>query len=131
MKLLARTLLIIGGVVLVGAIVLLAYGGFEVWKQFIALSANRSLAFSNPVGVMLGGAALALLAGLFAGYALGMPRQPKQQPHGHPHAAAATTAAALLRAEPLRPDPARRSHVAALKAGTSSSSVVRAATVHP
>jgi len=80
MKLLARTLLIIGGVVLVGAIVLLAYGGFEVWKQFIALSANRSLAFSNPVGVMLGGAALALLAGLFAGYALGMPRQPKQQP---------------------------------------------------
>lgn len=78
MKLLARTLLIIGAVALVGAIGVLSYGGFEVWKQFIALSANRSMAFTNPVGLMIGGAALALLAGLLAGYALAMPRKPKQ-----------------------------------------------------
>ena len=78
MKLLARTLLIIGGVALAGAIGVLSYGGFEVWKQFIALSANRSMAFTNPVGLMIGGAALALLAGLLAGYALGVPRKPKQ-----------------------------------------------------
>lgn len=78
MKLLARTLLIIGGVALVGAIGVLSYGGFEVWKQFIALSANRSMAFTNPLSMMIGGAGLALLAGLLAGYALAIPRNPKQ-----------------------------------------------------
>ena len=78
MKVLPRVLLILGGVVLVGAIGLLGYGGFEVWKQYIALSANRSLAFTNPVGWMIGGAGLCLLAGIFAGYALGVPRGPKQ-----------------------------------------------------
>ena len=77
MKLLARTLLIVGGLALVGAIGVLSYGGFETWKQFIALSANRSMAFINPVSFMIGGAALALLAGLLCGYAQGVPRKPK------------------------------------------------------
>lgn len=78
MKLLARVLLITAGVCLVGAIGVLSYGGLEVWKQFIALSANRSMAFTNPVGLMIGGAGLALLAGLLGGYALGQPRKPKE-----------------------------------------------------
>lgn len=78
MKLPARILLILGGVALAGAIGVLSYGGFETWKQYIALSANRSMAFMNPVGFMLAGAGLALLAGLFAGYALGLPRKPKE-----------------------------------------------------
>ena len=76
MKLLPRVLLILGGVALVGAIGVLSYGGFETWKQYIALSANRSMAFMNPVGYMIGGAALALLSG----YALALPRNPKQPP---------------------------------------------------
>ena len=74
MKLLPRVLLILGGVALVGAIGVLSYGGFETWKQYIALSANRSMAFMNPVGYMIGGAALALLGGLLGGYALALPR---------------------------------------------------------
>lgn len=78
MKLLARTLLIVGGLALVGAIGVLSYGGFETWKQFIALSANRSMAFMNPVSFMIGGAALALIAGLLCGYALALPRKPKE-----------------------------------------------------
>ena len=41
------------------AYAVLSYGGFETWKQYIALSANRSMAFMNPVGYMIGGAALA------------------------------------------------------------------------
>ena len=77
MKMLPRVLLILGGIALVGAIGVLSYGGLEVWKQWIAVSANRSMAFTNPVGIMIGGAALALLAGLLAGLALGMPRKPK------------------------------------------------------
>ena len=56
MKLLPRVLLILGGVALGGAIGVLSYGGFETWKQYIALSANRSMAFMNPVGYMIGGA---------------------------------------------------------------------------
>ena len=80
MKLLPRVLLILGGVALVGAIGVLSYGGFETWKQYIALSANRSMAFMNPVGYMIGGAALALLGGLLGGYALALPRNPKQPP---------------------------------------------------
>ena len=63
-----------------GAIGVLSYGGFETWKQYIALSANRSMAFMNPVGYMIGGAALALLGGLLGGYALALPRNPKQPP---------------------------------------------------
>ncbi len=84
MKLLPRVLLILGGVALVGAIGVLSYGGLETWKQYIALSANRSMAFLNPVGYMIGGAALALLAGLLGGYALGVPRNPKQPPQVTP-----------------------------------------------
>lgn len=77
MKMLPRVMLILGGIALVAAIGVLAYGGLEVWKQWIAISANRSMAFTNPVGLMIGGAALALLAGLLVGLALGMPRKPK------------------------------------------------------
>lgn len=78
MKLPARIILIIGGVVLAGAIGVLSYGGFEVWRQFLALDAMRSREFANPLNIMIGGASLALLAGLLAGYALGLPRNPKQ-----------------------------------------------------
>ena len=69
MKMPARILLIFGAVALVAAIGVLSYGGFEVWRQFLALDALRSREFANPVGVMIGGAALALLAGLLGGYA--------------------------------------------------------------
>lgn len=77
MKMIARVLLILGILALVGAIGVLSYGGFETWKQFIALSANRSMAFINPVSYMIAGAGLALLAGLLAGLGLGMARRPK------------------------------------------------------
>jgi len=76
MKVLPRILLILGAVALAGAIGVLAYGGFEVWRQYLALDAIRSREFVNPLGLMVGGAALALLAGLLAGYALGLPRTP-------------------------------------------------------
>lgn len=89
MKTFPRVLLILGGVALVGSIGVLAYGGLEVWKQWIAISANRSMAFTNPVGLMIGGAALALLAGLLVGLALGMPRKPKES--GTPAAPAQPT----------------------------------------
>lgn len=78
MKLPARILLIVGGLALVGAIGVLSYGGFEVWRQFLALDAIRSREFANPLNLMVGGAALALLAGLITGYALGLPRKPKE-----------------------------------------------------
>jgi hypothetical protein len=77
MKVLPRILLIVGAAAMAGAIGVLAYGGFEVWRQYLALDAIRSREFVNPLGMMVGGAALALLAGLLAGYALGLPRTPK------------------------------------------------------
>jgi len=77
MKVLPRILLILGAVAMAGAIGVLAYGGFEVWRQYLALDAIRSREFANPLGLMVGGAALALLAGLLAGYALAVPRNPK------------------------------------------------------
>lgn len=97
MKLPARILLIVGGLALVGAIGVLSYGGFEVWRQFLALDAIRSREFANPLGLMIGGASLALLAGLLAGYALGLPRKPKSElpagpdrPSGRPSDTTAT-----------------------------------------
>ena len=42
MKLPARIVLIVGLVILAGAIGVLSYGGFEVWRQFLALDALRS-----------------------------------------------------------------------------------------
>lgn len=84
MKLPARILLIVGAIALVGAIGVLSYGGFEVWRQFLALDAIRSREFANPLGLMIGGAGLALLAGLLSGYALGLPRKPKEAAPGPP-----------------------------------------------
>ena len=45
MKMPARILLILGAVALVAAIGVLFYGGFEVWRQFLALDALRSREF--------------------------------------------------------------------------------------
>ncbi|MBP8919140.1 MAG: hypothetical protein R2719_06420 [Micropruina sp.] len=77
MKLLAKILLIVAAAVLACAIWVLWGAGWEVWRQFVALDAMRTREFVNPVGSMIGGAAITLLAGVVCGYALGLPRNPK------------------------------------------------------
>ncbi len=87
MKLPARIVLIVGLVILAGAIGVLSYGGFEVWRQFLALDALRSREFANPLGIMIGGAVLTLVAGAHLGFALALPRNPKQPREVTPPAA--------------------------------------------
>ena len=109
MKMPARILLILGAVALVAAIGVLFYGGFEVWRQFLALDALRSREFANPVGVMIGGAALALLAGLLGGYALALPRHPKAP------GAKGTKPIPAQQAEPTATDPSTNPHPESLR----------------
>ena len=78
MKLLAKILLIVAAAIALGAIWLLWSAGWEVWRQFVALDAMRTREFINPVGTMVGGAAVTLVAGVVCGYALGLPRKPKE-----------------------------------------------------
>jgi hypothetical protein len=77
MKLLAKILLIVAAAIALAAIWLLWTAGWEVWRQFVALDALRTREFVNPVGTMVGGAAVTLAAGVVCGFALGMPRNPK------------------------------------------------------
>ncbi len=78
MKLLAKILLVAAAAIAVCAIWLLWVAGWEVWRQFVALDALRTREFTNPVGTIVGGAAVALLAGVVCGFALGLPRKPKE-----------------------------------------------------
>ncbi len=78
MKLLAKILLIASAAIALCAIWVLWTAGWEVWRQFVALDALRTREFVNPVGTMIGGAAITLAAGVVCGFALGMPRNPKQ-----------------------------------------------------
>ncbi len=64
MKLLAKILLIVAAAVLACAIWVLWGAGWEGWRQFVALDAMRTREFVNPVGSMIGGAAITLLAGV-------------------------------------------------------------------
>lgn len=79
MKLLAKILLIVSAAIVIGAIWVLWIAGWEVWRQFVALDALRTREFVNPVGTIVGGAALCLLAGAVCGFALGLPRKPKAE----------------------------------------------------
>lgn len=94
MKTLAKILLIVAALIALFAVWLLWIAGWEVWRQFVALDALRTREFTNPVGSILGGAAVALLAGVVCGYALGMPRKPKVPP----------TPAAETHERPTEPD---------------------------
>lgn len=78
MKLLAKILLIVSAAIVVAAIWVLWTAGWEVWRQFVALDALRTREFINPVGTIIGGAALCLLAGAVCGFALGLPRKRKE-----------------------------------------------------
>lgn len=77
MKTLAKILLIVAALIALFAVWLLWVAGWEVWRQFVALDALRTREFTNPVGSIVGGAAVALLAGVVCGYALALPRKPK------------------------------------------------------
>ncbi len=80
MKTLAKILLIVAALIALFAVWLLWVAGWEVWRQFVALDALRTREFTNPVGSIVGGAAVALLAGVVCGYALALPRKPKAPP---------------------------------------------------
>ncbi|MFT3969438.1 MAG: hypothetical protein QM695_03935 [Micropruina sp.] len=80
MKTLAKILLIVAALIALFSVWLLWVAGWEVWRQFVALDALRTREFTNPVGSIVGGAAVALLAGVVCGFALALPRKPKVPP---------------------------------------------------
>lgn len=75
MVVLSRVTAILGVLALIIGLGILVYGEFEVWKQWIAISANRSRDFSNPIPHTVLGMAVAIVGSFLAGLGLGMPKR--------------------------------------------------------
>jgi len=78
MRILSRIFFWLGVVGVVGAII---YGffspGWETYRQFIAVSANRSAPFNNPLPQLLLAAGVLLVGGFLMGLGIGMFRKKK------------------------------------------------------
>lgn len=70
MVVLSRLSMILGVLALLVGLGILIYSEFEVWKQWIAISANRSLGFQNPIPLSALGTAVAVLGGFLTGLGL-------------------------------------------------------------
>lgn len=71
MVVLSRIAVILGLIVLLVGLGILVYSEFEVWKQWIAISAVRSRDFSNPIPHTALGTAIAVVGAFVAGLGLG------------------------------------------------------------
>ena len=70
MVVLSRVSAILGTIALLVGIGIFVYSEFEVWKQWIAVSALRSRDFANPIPHSVLGAAVAVLGGFLLGLGL-------------------------------------------------------------
>lgn len=75
MVVLSRMTAILGVVALLIGIGLLVFSGFEIWKQWIAISASRSRDFMNPIPQMALGASVIAAGSFLTGLGLGMPKR--------------------------------------------------------
>lgn len=66
MRIVSKIGTIIGVLILIVGIGVLSYGAFQIWTQYLAISADRSKEFINPLPMtLLGAAVLGLGAFLF------------------------------------------------------------------
>lgn len=73
MKLVSRVVAIIGALALLAGLFFLVPSLFEIWKQWIAVSANRSRDFTNPIPNALIGSSIAVAGAFVLGLGLGLP----------------------------------------------------------
>ena len=77
MRIVSRVVAIIGAIALVAGVIFLSFALFEIWKQWVALSANRSRDFLNPVPNALTGVGIAVLGSFILGLGIGLPKGKK------------------------------------------------------
>jgi hypothetical protein len=75
MKVLSKMSLIVGVLVLVGGVVMLAWGSWIAYWHYATLSTGRSAEFTNPIPLLLLAAALSAVGGFFTGLGLARPRK--------------------------------------------------------
>ncbi len=78
MKIVSRVAAIVGIIGLVVGLIIFAVAEFDVWKQWFALSANRSAPFPNPIPNTLIGVGVIALGAFLFGFSLA--RGPKEDP---------------------------------------------------
>ena len=70
MKIVSRIVAIIGLLALVVGLVLLGNGTFQVWQQYLAMSADRSKEFINPLPMTLLGTLVIAVGAFLVGLSL-------------------------------------------------------------
>lgn len=86
MKILSRTLIIVGLLVLVSGGVMLAKNAIDINQLHAVAVSMRSSGFPNPLNDVLITAALASVGGFLTGLGLSMPKGPRIPPGGQPTA---------------------------------------------
>jgi len=70
MKIVSRIVAIIGLLGLVAGLGVLGYGSFQVWQQYLAMSADRSKEFVNPLPMVLLGALVVAVGAFLIGLSI-------------------------------------------------------------
>lgn len=78
MRILSRSLLITGALVIAVALGMLVWSWWQMYQLFIIVSSGRSKEFGNPSTIMWLAAGLAVVGGFFTGLGVGMPKSKKQ-----------------------------------------------------
>jgi hypothetical protein len=86
MKILSRSLIIVGLLVLVSGGVMLAKNAIDINQLHAVAVSMRSSGFPNPLNDVLITAALASVGGFLTGLGLSMPKGPRTPPGGQPTA---------------------------------------------
>jgi hypothetical protein len=70
MKIVSRIVAIIGILALVAGIGILGYGTFQIWQQYLAISADRSKSFVNPLPMSLLGTLVVAVGSFLIGLSI-------------------------------------------------------------
>ncbi|SMO82329.1 hypothetical protein SAMN06266982_12239 [Propioniciclava tarda] len=84
MRIVSRVGTIIGLLVLIVGIGVLGYGTFQIWQQYLAISADRSKEFVNPLPTSLLGTLVIAVGAFLFGLSLhrGVPKPDVKKPDG-------------------------------------------------
>lgn len=84
MKIVSRIGAIIGLLALLAGLGILGYGTFQIWQQYLAISADRSKEFVNPLPMALLGTLVIAVGAFLSGLSLYRGGRPVTTAEGRP-----------------------------------------------